>query len=232
MNQQFLFYINADFKEGDISEVPFEEVKHLKVLRFKVGDHFNVTNGNGCDCICQLTESGKFWRYLVKSISKINRPSAHLSISIAPTKQMQRLEWMVEKCTEVGITEITPIICENSERKVIKSNRLENIAITAMKQSRRFWKPIINPLLNFNDYLNTAKGRVLLATQGAERTMLDVIRKGESVSILIGPEGGFSKNELLMVETKNLEKVKLSNSRLRTETAAIVACTQFNQLNL
>jgi len=212
------------------------ESKHaIRVLRLTIGDAIQLIDGKGnfYEAIIVDDNPKKCEVQLVK-INKevITKPNLH--IAIAPTKNNERLEWLIEKCTEIGITEITPIICEQSERKHLKTERLYKTAVAAMKQSLKATLPKINELRNYNDLITTSfTGKKLIAHcyQQNQKHLKDCCIKGENVLILIGPEGDFSLQEVALAIDNGFEPITLGTSRLRTETAGIVACATFNLIN-
>lgn len=214
-----------------------DESRHiLKVLRKKIGDELIITNGQGfaikskictadnkkCEVeILEITKHKKAWDY-------------HLHLAIAPTKNTVRYEWFLEKATEIGIDEITPIICGHSERKVLKTERLEKILETAMKQSLKFQVPKLNPICTFNDFIKkTFEGDLFIAH--CENSKKELLKRqaqfSKNVTILIGPEGDFSNEEIAQALTKGFLPVSLGSSRLRTETAGLVAVQTIALLN-
>ncbi|MEN8116270.1 MAG: RsmE family RNA methyltransferase, partial [Bacteroidota bacterium] len=155
-------------------------------------------------------------------------------IVIAPTKNIDRFEWFLEKCTEIGIDEITPILSEHSERKVIKPGRLEKIVVSAMKQSVKAYLPKLNELTSFNDLVKTsdAPAKFIAHCNGGEKPHLkNNIEPGKNVLILIGPEGDFSPAEVELAKENGFKEISLGTSRLRTETAGVVACHIVNLIN-
>ncbi|MEM9991021.1 MAG: RsmE family RNA methyltransferase, partial [Bacteroidota bacterium] len=162
----------------------------------------------------------------------------HLHIAIAPTKNMARMEWFVEKVTELGIDEITPIFCQQSERTKIRLDRLEKIAISAMKQSLRSYLPKINAPVKMNQLLSnyqseTARlNKYIAHCESTKKVNLwDTYRMGKDALILIGPEGDFSSQEIEQALSLNFKAISLGTHRLRTETAGITACNVINIVN-
>ena len=225
-----LFY-HPNCKSGD-TEVRFgkEESRHMtKVLRNKVGDTVHITNGNGFIFTTELLEVGqKISRAKVLEEVKDEPLPYQLHMAVAPTKNNDRFEWFLEKATEIGITSITPIICEHSERKVIKPERLERIIESAMKQSLKAYKPILNPMMTLSAYLKSAstEGLKCIAhcAQAEKVPFKSRIPDAKHIIILIGPEGDFSETEIKLAQESGFVGVSLGTSRLRTETAAIAAC--------
>ena len=158
----------------------------------------------------------------------------YLHVAIAPTKNNDRFEWFLEKATEIGIDEITPIICANSERRVVKLERFEKIIQSAMKQSLKFTLPKLNETIKLNDFLKQEfEGQVCIAhCEEQEKTLLQsVVKPSEKITILIGPEGDFSSEEIKKCLAKNFTPISLGESRLRTETAALVAVNTVSFIN-
>jgi 16S rRNA (uracil1498-N3)-methyltransferase len=151
----------------------------------------------------------------------------HLHLGVAPTKLNDRYEWFLEKATEIGVTEITPIICDHSERKVINHERYNKIIQSAMKQSLKAYLPILNEAISFKNFLakeHFEEIKCIAHCEDYDKQLLKSVMKNSSTLILIGPEGDFSINEIKKALTLQIKPISLGNSRLRTETAAIVAC--------
>lgn len=231
-----LFYspeISSDSKQYSFSK---EESKHIvRVLRKKEGDLLNITNGLGSLFTVEITVAD-VKNCLVNIITekRVENHNYRLHIAIAPTKMNDRLEWFLEKATEIGIDEITPVICDNSERKVIKKERLEKIIQSAMKQSLQMHLPKLNDAISFKSFINQDfKGQTFIAhcEEQEKHELFPQITKKEDYTILIGPEGDFSNNEIATALTKGFNPVALGNTRLRTETAGIAACHTFALAN-
>lgn len=223
-----LFY-HPDIETVD-TEYDFttEESQHIaKVLRKKTGDTINITNGKGDLFHCVITfQNQKICRFLVKNKQHFDSKNYKISIVIAPTKNIDRMEWFVEKATELGVDEIIPIITEQSERKVLKTERLEKIAIAAMKQSYQFYLPEIKNITTFKEVLQTpfyGKKYIAHCEETSRNSLLKSILKGENIQIWIGPEGDFSHQEINTCLQSGFIPVTLGNTRLRTETAGITA---------
>lgn len=234
MTGDFLFFsrqINAEsiFLQED-------ESKHcISVLRRKNGDIIQVADGQGHIYEAQIINDHPK-KCEAKIIStqffEANKPKTH--IAIAPTKSMDRIEWALEKLTEIGIDEFSFIICERSERKEIKMERVEKIVLSAFKQSKRFWMPKINPAQKLKDFVkNLPSGQKFVGycETGNEEFFTKLIKPHEDLLIFIGPEGDFSENEIKILSENGVIPVSLGKSRLRTETAALVAGTLFLILN-
>jgi 16S rRNA (uracil1498-N3)-methyltransferase len=225
-----LFYLENPENEIILSA---EESKHVtKVLRKKEGDILNFTDGKGHFYKADITivDTRKCRLQVVSSKQKEKQHNYQLHIAIAPTKNMDRFEWFLEKATEIGIDEITPIICSRSERKVIKTERCTRILLSAMKQSLKFHLPKLNDAISLNDFLKQdfEGGKYIAHCQDGEKQKLIKEKTTEKTLILIGPEGDFSPNELEIALQNNYKAVSLGTSRLRTETAGIVAVHTIN----
>ncbi len=218
-----------------------EESKHAaRVLRLAAGDTLHVVNGQGDLFICELLEAHQKHCALkvLEKKSGLGHLKQALHIAVAPTKSNDRFEWFLEKSTEIGISEITPIICEHSERKLVKQERMTRVIVAAMKQSLKAWIPKLNDQSKFKEFVTSAairefNGQKFIAhCEGDKRIELhEALKKGEASLILIGPEGDFSPNEVELAQREGFSPITFGNNRLRTETAAIVACHTVNLLN-
>ncbi|MDA6070200.1 16S rRNA (uracil(1498)-N(3))-methyltransferase [Flavobacterium sp. AC] len=224
-----LFY-NPDIDESTESfSFDKEESRHIiKVLRKRDSDILHVTNGLGLLFETEITlASDNKCIVNVLSIKKADEPKFRLHLAVAPTKMNDRFEWFLEKATEIGIQEITPIICDRSERKVINQDRFEKIILSAMKQSNETYLPKLNQAISFKEFVKQQnEGLQLIAhcEETDKKTLKEILKPNESVTMLIGPEGDFSEKEIALALENNYQPVSLGNTRLRTETAAIVAC--------
>ena len=224
-----LFY-NPSINETQTSFVfDKEESKHIiKVLRKKESDILHVTNGLGFLFTTQITiASDNKCTVKIISFEKQETPKFRLHLAVAPTKMNERYEWFLEKATEIGIQEITPIICEHSERKVIKIDRFQKILESAMKQSLHYYLPKLNEPIHYKDFIKKdSNGQKFIAHCSAtdKKSLKNELKTNENVTILIGPEGDFSVKEIELAIANNFIPVSLGSTRLRTETAAIVAC--------
>ncbi len=224
-----LFY-NANILESD-KQFTFDktESRHIvRVLRKKIGDQLYITNGKGILCVAEITIANdkKCLITIISILQKAKPWNYHLHIAIAPTKNIDRFEWFLEKATEIGIDEITPLLCNHSERKVIKTERLEKVIEAAMKQSLKFHLPKLNPLTKFSDFINQEfEGNLCIAhcEKTNKQSLKSVVQPNQKTTILIGPEGDFSISEIEMAIQQKFEPITLGESRLRTETAGIVA---------
>lgn len=224
-----LFY-NPNLNETTTSFVfDKEESKHIiKVFRKKEGDILHVTNGLGYMFTVEITiASDTKCTVKIKETEKQEVPKFNLHLAVAPTKMNERYEWFLEKATEIGIQEITPIICEHSERKVIKTDRFQKILESAMKQSLHYYLPKLNEPIRFKDFIKTKKsGQLFIAhcEETSKKLLKNELKTSQDTTILIGPEGDFSVKEIQLAVENNFIPVSLGSTRLRTETAAIVAC--------
>ncbi len=224
-----LFYQQHINKNDNEFTFDKTESKHIiRVLRKKENDILYLTNGTGYLFTSVINNANdKRCTVLITKATLIPNPlNYNLHIVIAPTKNNQRLEWFLEKATEIGISEITPIICDNSERKIIKNERLEKVIISAMKQSNRFYLPKLNQSIKFVDFIkNKIDGLKFIAhcEETEKQSLKNKLIKNENTTILIGPEGDFSLSEITLALANNYTPVSLGKSRLRTETAGIVA---------
>lgn len=206
-----------------------EESKHIvKVLRKKEGNILHVTNGLGFLFFTEIIlASEKKCTVKINSYEEHPATDFYLHLAVAPTKMNERYEWFLEKATEIGIHEITPLICEHSERKVIKNERFDKIIQSAMKQSNQFYLPKLNEPISFKDFIKqNHTGNLLIAhcEETQKKSLKEIIKPKDTYVILIGPEGDFSEKEITIAIENNFTPVSLGNTRLRTETAAIVAC--------
>jgi len=211
-----------------------QESRHAsKVLRLKPGDEVLLIDGVGHHYLAEITgQSGKRTLVGLKSKVAFERRSDHyLHIAIAPTKNMDRFEWFLEKATEIGVDEITPLLCQYSERKVIKAERLERVLIAAMKQSIKAFKPKLNPLTPMADFVSSvdAEGKYIAHCYEQDKAALkQACLNARHSIVMIGPEGDFSTEELALAERHGFIGVALGQERLRTETAGVVACHTVN----
>lgn len=234
-------------------ELPAEEATHaLRVLRLKGGDEIFLMDGEGSFYRAEVTAaSSKRCLYEIKETMPQERAwKGHIHLAIAPTKMMERIEWMAEKATEIGFDELSFLNCQFSERKVVKTPRIDKIVISAVKQSHKAWKPVVNELESFKDFIQTPRaGRKFICHCYEEIEKKDFFREISSLSngadaksasssasadgndasssaditVLVGPEGDFSIAEVRLALENGYESVSLGTSRLRTETAGLVA---------
>lgn len=231
-----LFYNSEIKNNSNTFSFDKEESKHIvKVLRKKEGDKIFITNGLGYLFESEIIiASEKKCEVKITKESFKQPDSFYTHIAVAPTKMNDRMEWFLEKATEIGIHEITPIICDHSERKVYKIDRAEKIIQAAMKQSLHYYLPKINePILLSQFVKSNFEGQRFIAhcEETDKKSFQKTIAKNEKVTILIGPEGDFSTKEINLALTNHFIPVTLGNTRLRTETAALVACHTLAILN-
>lgn len=213
-----------------------EESRHCsKVLRKKAGDVIQITDGAGNLYQAKLTESkSDRCSFKIESTQKEEKRPYTIHIGIAPTKNPDRTEWFVEKAIEIGVDEISFLLCDNSERAALKTDRLEKLAISAMKQSLRYTLTKINHMVLLKDFIATTNATakyIAYVDQANPDHLLKTASPKSDYVILIGPEGDFSKKELDLATTNNYKKVSLGTSRLRTETAGLAACHILNLVN-
>jgi len=207
-----------------------DESRHCaKVLRKRPGDLIQVTDGNGVFYSVKLVAVDSHrCTFSVQSKVFNPKPNFHIHLAISPTKNADRMEWMTEKCVELGVDAITFIQCQNTERKVFKLDRIERIALSAVKQSQRSWMPVLNPLTSLTDFIQhqneTTEKFIAYVDPANPGHLIHTATPHQNYVILIGPEGDFTNDELILAETSGFKKVSLGKSRLRTETAGVAAC--------
>lgn len=225
------------FYTPDISttlELPQEEAAHaLRVLRLAEGDELMLTDGKGSFYRAEIDMiSGKrCYVRILETTSPAPLWRGHLHLAMAPTKNMDRVEWFAEKATEIGVDEITLLDCRFSERKVVKTERVEKILISAMKQSLKSTLPMLNPMTPFGKFISQPfSGQKFIAHcyEGEKVQLMQALSADEDALVLIGPEGDFSPEEVSMAIAHGFRPITLGKSRLRTETAALVAVTMMN----
>lgn len=246
MKEVRFFYVpNA----SSVNELPEEEAQHaVRVLRMEMGDEMMLMDGEGVFYRAIVTEATKkrcLYR-IEETLPQERQWQPHLHLAMAPTKNMDRTEWFAEKATEIGFDELTFLRCRWSERTVIKTERVEKILVSAMKQSHKAWKPILNEMVDFKAFLQEIKerenrnGKVMQKFichcyeeegLGEKVALKDALKSGEDVLVMVGPEGDFSIDEVKMAEANGFQSVSLGKSRLRTETAALVAVHLMNLIN-
>ena len=216
-----------------------EESFHcIKVLRHKVGDIISVIDGTGNNFLCEILDfQTNRCRIKIKEKIVSETPESKCHIAVAPTKNIDRFEWFIEKSAEIGIREITPVIFKHSERKIIKPERLEKIITSAIKQSMSLWRPILNPIVDFDSFLimssqlHKTQKFIAYCNDKSRIPLKDIYKVNNDVIIMIGPEGDLDKTEIENAFEKEFTGISLGDSRLRTETAALVACHTIQLLN-
>jgi len=215
---------------GDTYQLSEEESRHAsKVLRLQMGDEVILTDGLGNWMVSEILDNHPK-RCLVgvkTKYSNYKHLGYELHIAAAPTKNINRFEWFLEKATEIGISRITPLLTSHSERKEIKKPRLNKVITAAMKQSLKAWHPLLDDMIKFDKFIQQDfDGKKFIAwCESDENERIEkYLTAKEKALILIGPEGGFSIEEIEMAKANGFQPVSISKSRLRTETAALVAC--------
>ncbi len=213
-----------------------EESKHLiKVLRKKEGELVHITNGRGYLFEAKIINAdAKKCKAEIIDTDKKHQKMFWFHLVVAPTKMNDRFEWLLEKATEIGVNEITPIICDNSERKIIKIKRMQKVILAAMKQSLQTYLPLLNDPISYKEFIAKNQKGLLFIAHCEDEEKLDLKRRvapDKDVTVLIGPEGDFSKNEIKQAYEAGFLPVSLGENRLRTETAAIVTCATITMIN-
>ena len=218
-------------------ELPEEEAGHcLRVLRLGIGSEIMLTDGKGSfyKAVISAATNKRCQVQIQETIPQEPFWKGHLHLAMAPTKNMDRIEWFAEKATEIGFDELSFLQCRYSERKVIKTERIEKILVSAIKQSLKANKPVLNEMQTFESFMaQDFKGQKFIAHcyEGEKRLLKDVLVPGEDALVLIGPEGDFSEEEVAEALAKGFQPISLGRSRLRTETAALVAAHTLNLFN-
>jgi 16S rRNA (uracil1498-N3)-methyltransferase len=229
------------FYTPDINGIEYtlneDESKHaIRVLRLNTGDTIFLVDGKGTLYETVIADAHpKQCKVIVKNVqTEYEKRNYHLHIAISPLKNSDRFEWFLEKATEIGIDEITPLLCDHSEKKNLNIDRCNRIVESAMKQSFKAYHPIIHQLTKFEDFVSNKENSVkLIAICDGERDLIrNKYHRGEKVCILIGPEGDFSLEEFKKAQSSGYIPITLGNSRLRTETAGLAACHSIHFMNL
>ena len=216
-----LFFSN--FKSND-KYIVIDEIdsKHItRSFRKNIGDRVIITNGTGYLCNAEIVEMGKKIKVKIKSIEKFESSIYSVHVAISPLKNTSRFEWFVEKATELGVNQITPLICKYSEKKKVNIDRLDRILISSLKQSNQFFKPVINSIKDFEDFIINNEDEKLMANLKTSNKINGQLFTQKNICLMIGPEGGFSNQEIELAKKHNIKQVTLGKSRLRSETAAI-----------
>ena len=214
--------------------LPEEESQHcIKVLRMKSGDHIHIIDGVGGLYEAQIIEAHpkRTQIEILTQQTEYGRRPFRLHLAVAPTKNIDRFEWFVEKATEIGFDELTPLCCRYSERKIIKPERIEKILVSAAKQSLKAYVPILNPMTTFKEFVNnftflTPHSSLFIAHchNQPKQHLFNACQPGGNVVVMVGPEGDFSEEEVELALRNSFQAISLGESRLRTETAGVVAC--------
>ena len=237
---------------GEFYTLNEEESKHcVRVLRLAIGAKLILIDGKGGWYEAEIIDDNakRCGVKILSSKKETGKRNHHLHIAIAPTKNMDRLEWFIEKAVEIGIDEISLINCTNSERCIVKIDRIEKVAVAAIKQSLKAYLPVINEICDFKKFVSSTtnfEGQKFIAycnpslirplgipqlREEGQHHLKTVYTKGLDVLVLIGPEGDFSTDEVKMAIDAGFKEISLGTSRLRTETAALYACAVINILN-
>jgi 16S rRNA (uracil1498-N3)-methyltransferase len=227
------------FYQSNIEKTPIlseEDSRHcVKVLRKNIKDKIHVVDGVGGLFECEIIKAHeKKCEVRILSVEReFEKRQHYLHIAIAPTKNADRIEYFIEKCVEIGIDEITLIQTKHSERKNQKTERLEKIAISAMKQSLKAYLPKVNELVDFDNFIKTAnfEAKFVAHLTDDAKPLKDMVAQKNKVLLMIGPEGDFAQDEIVLAQNFGFQLVTLGNSRLRTETAGVVACAIVNAFN-
>lgn len=231
MKETRFFYVPDAARQ---TELPADEAMHaMRVLRLKGGDEMFLLDGEGTYYRARVTIAATHHCYyeILEQLPQARQWQGHIHLAIAPTKMLERIEWMLEKATEIGVDEVSFVNCKFSERRILKTVRLEKIVVSAVKQSRKAWKPVIHEMVPLKNYLETpVAGHKFIAHCYEEipRTYLyDELRTinrqsdCKDVTVLVGPEGDFSIDEVQQAMAAGYRSVHLGESRLRTETAGL-----------
>ena len=211
---------------GTLAQLTGEEARHcLQVLRRKAGDPITFVDGKGgwYEGIISRTDKRSCDIEIQESLTRQDPRNFELHIAVAPTKNIARFEWFLEKATEIGVGSITPILCRRSERKQIRTDRLDKILLSAMKQSMKAYLPVLNPLTPLEEFVGKGQRFIAHCDEGPKSHLWNNYTPGADVSILIGPEGDFHPEEITWARKNEYKEVDLGPQRLRTETAAIAA---------
>lgn len=218
---------------AQVNELPADEAMHaMRVLRLKGGDELFLMDGVGNFYRAQVTIAATHHCYyeILEVLPQERQWKGHFHLAIAPTKMMDRIEWMVEKATEVGVDEISFLNCAFSERRVVKNPRVEKIIVSAMKQSHKAWKPVLNEMSTFAHFIEQPRAGVKYIAHCYDEiprvNLFDELRKTPDeteMTVLVGPEGDFSIDEVRQAVDHGYQSVSLGTSRLRTETAGLSA---------
>lgn len=229
MKEARYFYVPQAVEK---KELPAEEATHaLRVLRLKPGDELFLMDGEGVFYEAHVTQADKHCYYEIdKALPQPKTWSAHIHLGIAPTKMMERIEWLAEKATEIGFDELSFLHCKFSERKTLRADRVEKIVISAAKQSRKSFLPQVHELTPFSQFIDESEGGhryIAHCYDEIERVdffnELNQLTDDDPITVLVGPEGDFSIDEVKLAMAKGYKSISLGKSRLRTETAGLYA---------
>ena len=216
-----LFYSNFN-KDDKLITINQIDSKHItKSFRKNIGDLIKITNGNGSICDAKIIEKGRNIKVEIKKIVNYEREKISIHVALSPLKNTSRFEWFVEKATELGINQITPIISHYSEKRKVNTERLERIIISSMKQSNQCYRPILNTIVDYKTFILSNKEEKIMANLKTNNKLQKKLLETNNLCLLIGPEGGFSDKEIEYSLKNNVKEITLGNNRLRSETAAI-----------
>ena len=216
-----LFFSNFSQTDNEIVVNENDSRHILKSYRKGIGDILNFTNGNGLLAECKIIEKGKKIKVKIVKISKNKPNKVSIHVAISPLKNPSRFEWFVEKATEIGIKEITPIITKYSEKKKVNHERLERISISSLKQSNQLFKPTINSTEKFSDFIKNNSDQKIMANLKTKNILAKESINSNQICLVIGPEGGFSDDEIQEAKNNKITEISFGENRLRSETAAI-----------
>ena len=223
--------------QGKIHRLEKQESQHcINVLRLQEGDRIFLVDGKGGYYKAKIKtgDPHKCTIEITSSKYEVEKRNFRLHIAIAPTKNISRFEWFLEKATEIGIDEITPLLCERSERKTIRNERLDKVIVSAMKQSVKAYKPELNRITKFTEFVcvkHSFNKFIAWCDKKSNPELKELVTKGDDTLILIGPEGDFSSEEVQQATKNGFQSIQMGTSRLRTETAGLVACHTVNLIN-
>lgn len=231
-----IFFVPVIPAGGDILELPEDSARHVvQVLRMQAGEELNLSDGKGRLASASIISAGKKQcTVAIQTITQIDPPAKKISIAISPVKNSSRFEWFLEKATEIGVQEIIPLICQRTEKQHLRIDRLQNILVSAMLQSQQAWLPELSEPRSFLAVLQSHEGyRKLMAhcVDDDQRVQLASLGSDEHTLILIGPEGDFTLDEIKAALDVGFRPVMLGETRLRTETAGVVAVSLLRNLN-
>ncbi len=215
---------------ADVVELPADEAHHaIHVLRLASGTRIGLLDGRGTRAVAVMLAVDKrtVTATIMERITEAAERTARIHIAVAPTKQQERMEWFVEKAVEVGVDRITPLLTSRTERTRLRTDRLQRVAIAAMKQSQRAWLPTLDEPIILADLLATKlpQQRLFGWCEGEHASLMKVYSPTNDALVLIGPEGDFTPEEAEQLRASGFTAVAIGNARLRTETAALAVCT-------
>lgn len=212
-----------------------EEIKHIRATRIREGEQVGCTDGKGNLHICEVVIDKKNTLLQILRTESFQEKSPRLILAVAPTKNQDRLEWLIEKAVEIGVHDFIPILCEHGEKPFLKMDRLLRVAVAAMKQSEKYFLPRIHELTSFQELLSQNISQKFIAhcaEDSTKKELISLMDIGKDTLICIGPEGDFSQKEIEKAKQNAFVAVSLGEERLRTETAGMVATTIFQMKQL